>query len=61
MHHWQILEGLIQILHPFKEATNDCQKDKATMYTFYNAFIKMKNKMKQKVNDLSINNNNNNQ
>jgi hypothetical protein len=47
--HWQILEGLVDILTPFKTATDLCQRDNATLYTFYNAFNEMKNNMNQKV------------
>lgn len=31
---WKCLTALIEILQPFKEATNTVQSDRATMYTF---------------------------
>jgi hypothetical protein len=48
-HYWTILESLIQILQPFQKATDICQKDNATLYTFHNAFNEMKKDMQMKV------------
>jgi hypothetical protein len=42
---WDVLAGLMVLLQPLKEATDDCQADKATLITFYNAFVYMKNEM----------------
>ena len=46
---WNILQGLISLLQPLKEATDACQADKATLMNFYNAFTYMKNEMKNMV------------
>jgi hypothetical protein len=42
---WKCLSSLLEILQPFKEATDAVQSDSATMHTFYNAFNKMRNEM----------------
>lgn len=48
-HYWSTLDALSQILEPFHNATDQCQQDKATLYTFHNAFNEMKNEMLKKV------------
>jgi regulator of replication initiation timing len=40
---FEFMVGLVELLHPFKEATDECQSNAATLYTFYNAFNQMKN------------------
>ena len=47
---WNVLHGMLVLLQPLKEATDDCQSDKATLISFYNAFNYMKNEMKNMIN-----------
>ena len=48
-HYWTVLESLVHILQPFQKATDVCQQDNATLFTFHNAFNEMKNEMQKKV------------
>ena len=48
---WQTLEAAaVVLLLPFQSATDDVQRDSATLMTFYNAFVTTKNSLRQIIN-----------
>jgi Protein of unknown function (DUF 659)/hAT family C-terminal dimerisation region len=51
---WQTLESVVVLLLPFQLATDDVQRDKATLMTFYNAFVTMKNSLRAIINSNGV-------
>ena len=47
---WHTLEAVVVLLKPFQEATDEVQRDRATLMAFYNAFTTMKNSLQAVIN-----------